>query len=67
MLVAHAEVSSLVNKFVIRILEARRYVLDQDSASVRDCGRGSVLTPSAAKWQTKQTMLSVHKRSFLSD
>ena len=67
MLVAHAEACSLVNKFVIRLLEARRYILDQDSTSVQHCGRGSVLTPctSAVKRQSKQTMLSVHSGHFL--
>ena len=67
MLVAHAEVcTSLVNKFVIRLLEARRYILDQDSASVQHCGQGSVLTPCTSAENTAEIAFCT-QRSFLSD
>ena len=45
MLVAHAEACSVVNKFVIRLLEARRYMLDQDGASVQQLWVGFGVNP----------------------
>ena len=67
MLVAHVEARSLVNKFVIHLLEARRYILDQDCTSVQRLWVEFGFNPVSfcCKMAEKQTLLSVHSGHFL--
>jgi len=64
-----AGVRSLVNKFVIRLLEARRYILDQDSASVQRlwAGFGVNSLYFCGKMAGKTNLAFCTQQSFLSD
>ena len=67
--VAHTEACILVNKFVIRLLEARQYILDQDSASVQRLWAEFGVNPLyfCGKTAEKTNLAFCTQRSFLSD
>ena len=69
MLVAHAGACSLVDKFVIRLLEARRYILDRDSASVQQLWAGFDVNPLyfCGKKAEQTNNAFCTQQSFLSD